>query len=289
MSSSSLGGIITLAEDLSITRMGYGAMQLAGPKVFGPPRDPSHAKAVLREVVERGITHIDTSDFYGPFVVNNLIKEALAPYHKNLHIVTKVGAMRGEDASWRPALSAVDLTEAVHSNLKHLGLDVLDVVNLRVGDPISSPDQSIAEPFEVLNGLKREGLIRHLGISNVTIANLRQAQKVAPVVCVQNLYNIAHREDDELVDICAKEGIAFIPYFPLGGFTPLQSGTLDGVATRLGANSQQVALAWLLQRSPAIALIPGTSSLEHLDENISSVDLHLPSDALIDLDQIASK
>ncbi|MFZ0216539.1 MAG: oxidoreductase [Candidatus Dormiibacterota bacterium] len=280
------GGTLRLAGDLTLSRMGYGAMQLAGPGVFGPPNDRNQAIAVLREAVGLGVTHIDTSDFYGPFVVNELIKEALHPYPDGLHLVTKVGARRGGDGSWLGALSPDDLTRAVHENLEHLGLDVLDVVNLRIGGVGTTSGDSLAAPFHTLADLQREGLIRHLGVSNVSSAQLTEAQSIAPVVTVQNLYNVAQRQDDELVERCAQEGIAFAPFFPLGGFTPLQSGVLDGVAARLGASAQQVALAWLLQRSPTIVLIPGTSSIAHLRENIAAAQLELPADAIAELDTI---
>jgi pyridoxine 4-dehydrogenase len=279
------GGTLTLADDLTITRMGYGAMQLAGPNVFGPPHDRDEAVAVLRAAVEHGITHIDTSDFYGPAVVNELIREALHPYPDSLHIVTKVGARRGSDGSWIPALARQDLIDAVHDNLTHLGVDALDVVNLRT----SPSDESIADRFGVLAELRQQGLIRHLGLSDVSSGQLTEAQSIAPVVTVQNLYNLANRQDDELVDRCARENIAFAPFFPLGGFSPLQADVLVSVAARLGASTQQIALAWLLQRSPAIALIPGTSSAAHLRENIAAADLHLPSAAVAELDSIGSQ
>jgi pyridoxine 4-dehydrogenase len=280
------GGTLTLAGDLSLSRMGFGAMQLAGPGVFGPPSDPEQAIAVLQEAIELGVTHIDTSDYYGPFTVNELIRKALHPYPDDLHIVTKVGARRPADRSWVPALSRADLTSAVHENLRHLGLDVLDVVNLRTPALHTPTDDSLAEPFSVLVELQQAGLIRHLGISGVSDAQLTEAQSIAPVVTVQNLYNLANRQDDELVERCAREGIAFAPFFPLGGFTPLQSGVLDGVAARLETSPQQVALAWLLQRSSTIVLIPGTSSVAHLRENVSAASLHLPAEAIEELDAI---
>lgn len=286
MSTSTPGGNLKLADDLTLSRMGYGAMQLAGPGVFGPPKDRAQAIAVLRAAIDLGVTHIDTSDFYGPTVVNELIKEALHPYPADLRIVTKVGARRGVDGSWNPALSPDDLTRAVHENLERLGLDVLDVVNLRVGAGHDPSDESLAEPFTALAELRRQGLIRHLGVSNVSAAQLTEAQSIAPVVTVQNLYNLAHREDDDLVDRCAREGIAFAPFFPLGGFSPLQSEVLDRVATRLDASAQQVALAWLLQRSSTMVLIPGTSSVAHLRENIAAAALALPADAIDELDTI---
>jgi len=289
MSTPPPGGRLTLADDLTLSRMGYGTMQLAGPGVFGPPKDRAQAIAVLRAAIDLGVTHIDTSDFYGPTTVNEVIKEALHPYPADLHIVTKVGARRGADGSWSPALSPDDLTRAVHDNLAHLGLDVLDVVNLRVGrvgmgDTIT--DESLAEPFTALAELRRQGLIRHLGVSNVSAAQLTEAQSIAPVVTVQNLYNLAQRQDDDLVERCAREGIAYAPFFPLGGFSPLQSAVLDRVATRLNASAQQVALAWLLQRSSTMALIPGTALVAHLRENVAAVALTLPADAIDELDTI---
>jgi pyridoxine 4-dehydrogenase len=286
MSTQPAGGTLTLADDLSLSRMGYGAMQLAGPGVFGPPSDREQAIAVLREAVELGVTHIDTSDYYGPATVNELIKEALHPYPDDLHIVTKVGARRPPDASWVPALLREDLISAVHENLQHLGLDELDVVNLRTAAFDAPTEDSLAEPFSVLAELLQEGLIRHLGISGVSSAQLTEAQSIAPVVTVQNHYNVANRHDDELVDRCAREGIAFAPFFPLGGFTPLQSDVLDRVAARLEASAQQVALAWLLQRSPTIVLIPGTSSVAHLRENVAAASLQLPADAIEELNTI---
>jgi aryl-alcohol dehydrogenase-like predicted oxidoreductase len=266
--------------------MGYGAMQLAGPGVFGPPKDRDQALAVLREAVELGITHIDTSDFYGPVVVNELIREALHPYPADLHIVTKVGARRGDDASWIPSLAPEDLRAQVRENLEHLGLDTLDVVNLRVGVVEGPTDESIEKEFTVLAELQQQGLIRHLGLSAVSDAQLTEAQTIAPVVTVQNLYNLANRSDDALVARCAAEGIAYASFFPLGGFSPLQSETLTNVAARLGASPQQVALAWLLQRSATTVLIPGTSSVDHLRENFAAADLVLPADAVAELDSI---
>ncbi|MDQ7807190.1 oxidoreductase [Amycolatopsis sp. A133] len=285
-----LGGTFTLGGELPVTRMGYGTMQLAGPGVWGPPRDHDTAVAVLREAVERGVTHLDTSDYYGPHTVNALIKEALHPYPESLVIVTKVGARRSEDRGWPPALSAEDLTQAVHDNLRNLGVDALDVVNLRLsnaaGDyPVPMP---VAEPFGVLAELREQGLIRHLGLSHVSAGQLDEARAIAPVVCVQNHYNLAHRENDDLVAKCAAEGIAFVPYFPLGGFSPLQSGLLDDCAARVGATPMQVALAWLLQRSPSMLLIPGTSSPAHLRENLAAAELELPADVLADLDRIGA-
>ncbi|WP_433536819.1 oxidoreductase [Micromonospora sp. CA-249363] len=288
MSDNIPGGALTPADGLTLSRMGYGAMQLAGPHVFGPPRDREQAIAVLREAVDRGVRHIDTSDFYGPVVVNELIREALHPYPEDLHLVTKVGARRGDDASWLPALRPDELKAQVHDNLQHLGLDVLDVVNLRVGVAEGTGDDPLSEQFGALAELQQEGLIRHLGLSNVTLAQLDEAQAIAPVVTVQNLYNLANRQDDPLVDRCAAENIAFAAFFPLGGFTPLQSDTLNAVAARVGASAQQVALAWLLQRSPTMALIPGTSTLAHLRENLAAADLTLPADAIEDLDTIGS-
>ncbi len=279
------GGALKLADDLVISRMGFGAMQLAGPGVFGPPRDRDQALAVLREAVEMGITHIDTSDFYGPVIVNELIREALYPYPADLRIVTKVGARRGADGSWRPSLEPADLVAQVRENLAHLGVDVLNVVNLRLSAH-GTGREPVAEQFGALAELQKEGLIRHLGLSEASDAQLTEAQAIAPVVTVQNLYNVASRRDDALVDRCAAEGIAYAAYFPLGGFTPLQSATLDSVAARLGASPHQVALAWLLRRSPTMVLIPGTSSLAHLRENVAAADLLLPPDALAELDTI---
>jgi pyridoxine 4-dehydrogenase len=279
MADSAPGGILRLADDLVISRMGFGAMQLAGPGVFGPPRDRDQALAVLREAVNLGITHIDTSDFYGPFVVNELIKEALHPYPAGLRIVTKVGARRDQDGGWHPSLEPADLVAQVRDNLAHLGVDALDAVNLRLSHA-GTGQESIAEPFGALAELRKDGLIRHLGLSEASDVQLTEAQGIAPVVTVQNLYNLANRSDDALVDRCAAENIAYAPYFPLGGFTPLQSAELRDVAGRLGASPQQVALAWLLQRSPAIALIPGTSSVAHLRENIAAADLVLPPAAV---------
>jgi len=280
------GGTFKLADDLILTRVGYGAMQLAGPHVFGPPADHDGAIAVLREVVELGITHIDTSDFYGPHVTNQLIKEALHPYPVQLRIVTKVGARRDEKGNWPRALAPEELRQAVHDNLANLGLDTLDVVNLRVGGLDAPEPGSIAEPFSVLAEMQQEGLIKHLGVSTVSAAQVAEAQSIAPIVCVQNFYNIAHREDDSLIGSLAEQGIAYVPYFPLGGFSPLQSDTLSSVAARLDATPMSVALAWLLQRSPNILLIPGTSSVEHLRENVAGAGLQLPDDAIKELDGI---
>ncbi|MEU7585624.1 oxidoreductase [Micromonospora sp. NPDC049230] len=282
------GGTVTPADGLTLSRMGYGAMQLAGPDVFGPPRDREQALAVLREAVDLGVRHIDTSDFYGPVVVNELIREALHPYPEDLHLVTKVGARRGADRSWIPALEPDELKAQVRDNLSHLGLDVLDVVNLRVGVAEGTGDDPLSEQFGALAELRQEGLIRHLGLSNVTLDQLTEAQAIAPVVTVQNLYNLANRQDDALVDRCAAENIAFAAFFPLGGFTPLQSDTLNDVAARVGSSPQQVALAWLLQRSPTTVLIPGTSTLAHLRENLAAADLKLSADAIEQLDAIGS-
>ena len=280
------GGTFTMAEDLTVTRMGYGAMQLAGPGVFGPPKDRDAAVAVLREAVERGITHIDTADFYGPHITNQIIKEALYRYPDELRIVTKVGAKRDAQGGWPHARSPQELRQAVHDNLKNLGLDALHVVNLRVGGFDSPEPGSIAEPFTALAQLRQEGLIRHLGLSTVNAEQVAEAQSIAPVVCVQNYYNIANRADDSLIDSLATQGIAYVPYFPLGGFNPLQSSTLESVATRLGATPMAVALAWLLQRSPNVLLIPGTSSVSHLRENITGAALTIPEDELTGLNSV---
>ena len=281
------GGIFKLADDLTVTRMGYGAMQLAGPHVFGPPADRDGAIAVLREVVRLGINHIDTSDFYGPHVTNQLIKEALHPYPEQLRIVTKVGARRDAEGNWPRALAPDELRQAVRDNLNNLGFDALDVVNLRVGGLVAPEPGSIAEPFRVLAEMQREGLIKHLGVSNVSAEQIAEAQSITPVVCVQNFYNIANRQDDSLIDSLAKQGIGYVPFFPLGGFTPLQSDTLSNVAARLDSTPMAVALAWLLQRSPNILLIPGTSSVKHLRENVAGAGLHLPNDAIKELNNIA--
>jgi aryl-alcohol dehydrogenase-like predicted oxidoreductase len=282
------GGVFTMADDLTVTRMGYGAMQLAGPHVFGPPADREEAVAVLREAVALGINHIDTSDYYGPYVTNEIIKEALHPYPGSLHIVTKVGALRDATGGWPPARSPELLRQAVHDNLDHLGLDALDVVNLRLGGFDSPEDESIAESFTVLAQLQQEGLIRHLGLSTVSPEQIVEAQSIAPIVCVQNFYNVAHRSDDQLIDALAAQGIAYVPYFPLGGFSPLQSDGLASVAARRGTTPMAVALAWLLQRSANILLIPGTSSIAHLRENVSGAALMLSDDDLAALDGIAS-
>ncbi|MCX4428176.1 aldo/keto reductase family oxidoreductase [Streptomyces mirabilis] len=281
------GGTFTMAKDLTVTRMGYGAMQLAGPHVFGPPADRDAAVAVLREAVERGITHIDTSDFYGPYVTNQIIKEALHPYPAGLHLVTKVGALRDAEGGWPKALSRDELRQAVHSNLENPGLDALDVVNLRVGGLDAPEPGSLAEPFTVLAELQQEGLIRHLGVSTVSAEQIKEAQSIAPVVCVQNFYNLANRADDALIDSLAEQGIAYVPYFPIGGFSPLQSDTLHAVAGRLETTPVAVALAWLLQRSPNILLIPGTSSVAHLRDNIAAAALVLPEKELAELNGIA--
>ena len=281
------GGTFTMGEDLTVTRMGYGAMQLAGPGVLGPPKDRGAAVAVLREAVELGITHIDTADYYGPYITNHIIKEALYPYPDELRIVTKVGAKRDAQGGWPHARSPQELRQAVHDNLKNLGLDVLDVVNLRVGGFDSPEPGSIAEPFAALAQLRQEGLIRHLGLSTVNAEQITEAHSIAPVVCVQNYYNIANRADDSFIDSLATQGIAYVPYFPLGGFNPLQSSTLESVAARLGTTPMAVALAWLLQRSPNILLIPGTSSVSHLRENITGAALTIPEDELTELNSVA--
>jgi pyridoxine 4-dehydrogenase len=285
MADSVPGGVLELADDLIISRMGFGAMQLAGPGVFGPPRDRDQALAVLREAADMGITHIDTSDFYGPAVVNELIRQALHPYPAGLRIVTKVGARRGQDGSWHPSLEPAALRAQVRENLDHLGLDVLDVVNLRLSAE-GTGQEPIAEQFGALAELREEGLIRHLGLSGASDAQLTEAQAIAPVVTVQNLYNIASRADDELVDRCARENIAYAAFFPLGGFTPIQSAALRNMAERLSASPQQVALAWLLQRSATMVLIPGTSSVAHLHENVAAANLVLPPDVIAELDTI---
>ncbi|BFI95091.1 MAG: aldo/keto reductase family oxidoreductase [Rhodanobacter sp.] len=276
--------------DRDVHRMGYGAMQLAGPGVFGPPKDPAGALEVLREAVAAGVDHIDTSDFYGPHVTNHLIREALSPYPDGLTIVTKVGAVRGADASWNPAQSPVELTRAVHDNLRNLGLDTLDVVNLRLMGDVHAPKEGSIEPqFSALAELRAKGLIRHLGLSNATLAQVEQAQSIAPLACVQNQYNLAQRQDDELIDALCAMDVAYVPFFPLGGFSPLQSDRLDSVAKRLGATPMQVALAWLLHRSPNVLLIPGTSSVGHLRENLAAASLALPADALAELDAIGRR
>jgi pyridoxine 4-dehydrogenase len=273
----------------TVKRAGYGAMQLAGPGVFGPPKDRQGALAVLREAVASGVDHIDTSDFYGPHITNQLIREALHPYPKDLVIVTKISARRGADKSWIPAFSREELTQAVHDNLRNLGLDVLEVVNLRSMLGIHGPAEgSIEAPLTVLADLQRQGLVRHIGLSNVTPAQIAEGRRICEVVCVQNSYNLAHRADDALIDDLARDRIAYVPFFPLGGFTPLQSAALSNVAKDLGATPMQVALAWLLERAPNILLIPGTSSLQHLRENLAAANLELPTDKMTVLNQIAA-
>ncbi|MBB5661987.1 aldo/keto reductase family oxidoreductase [Rhizobium leguminosarum] len=273
----------------SVKRLGYGAMQLAGPGVFGPPKDHDAALAVLREAVESGVNHIDTSDFYGPHVTNQIIREALHPYRDDLVIVTKLGARRGADGSWNPAFSPEELTAAVHDNLRNLGLEVLDVVNLRIMFDVHGPAEgSIEAPLTVLADLQRQGLVRHVGLSNATSKQIVEGRGITEIVCVQNQYNLAHRADDDLIDELARDGTAYVPFFPLGGFTPLQSSTLSDVAARLDATPMQVALAWLLRRAPNILLIPGTSSLGHLRENLAAAALVLPDEAIDELDQIGN-
>ena len=282
-----LAGNFTLpGNSMTLNRMGYGAMQLAGPGVWGPPQDVNTALAVLREAVESGVNHIDTSDYYGPHVTNHLIKQALYPYAKDLVIVTKVGARRGPDKSWLHALSRQELVDAVHDNLRNLGLDRLDVVNLRVGGITEPGQESIEEPLTVLAELKRQGLIWHIGLSNITPKQLAEAQTTTEIVCVQNFYNVAHRNDDAFIDDLAARATAYVPFFPLGGFTPLQSSALDAAAASLEATPMQVALAWLLQRSPNILVIPGTSSVEHLRENLAAAKLQIPPELISDLDSI---
>jgi aryl-alcohol dehydrogenase-like predicted oxidoreductase len=270
-----------------VKRLGYGAMQLAGPRVFGPPKDRAAAVAVLREAVASGVDHIDTSDFYGPHVTNQIIREALRPYPDSLVIVTKIGARRGADASWLSAPSPQELTQAVHDNLRNLGLDALEVVNFRAFGVRGPVEGSIEAPLTALADLQRRGLVRHIGLSNVTPTQIAEGRKICDIVCVQNLYNVAHRDDDVLIDQLARDAIAYVPFFPLGGFTPLQSSVLSDVARRLGATPMQVALAWLLARAPNILLIPGTSSLAHLRENLAAADLALPDDARTALDEVA--
>jgi aryl-alcohol dehydrogenase-like predicted oxidoreductase len=283
------GGTLTIADDLTLTRVGYGSMQLAGPRVFGPPADREAAIAVLREAVALGITHIDTSDYYGPHVTNQIIKEALYPYPDTLHLVTKVGAYRDFKGGWPHARSPAQLRQAVHDNLIHLGLEALDVVNLRMGGFDSPEPGSIAEPFTALAEMRQEGLIKHLGISTASAEQIAEAQSIAPIVCVQNYYNLAQRADDDLIEALAAQDIAYVPYFPLGGFTPLQSGTLEVLAKRRETTPMSVALAWLLQRSPNILLIPGTSSVAHLRENVEGAGLALSEDELSELDAIADE
>jgi pyridoxine 4-dehydrogenase len=290
MKQTELGGSFKLpGTSLTVNRMGYGAMQLAGPQVWGPPRDVGGAINVLREAVASGVNHIDTSDYYGPHVTNQLIKQALHPYPEDLVIVTKVGARRGEDKSWLHALSRQELIDAIHDNLRNLGLDRLDVVNLRVGGITEPSEGSIEEPLTVLAELKRHGLIRHIGLSNVTPRQLAEAQRITEIVCVQNFYNVAQRNDDDFIDDLAKQGIAYVPFFPLGGFSPLQSSKLDAVAVSSQSTPMQVALAWLLQRSPNILLIPGTSSIAHLRENLDAATLRPPSELIAHLDSIAGR
>jgi pyridoxine 4-dehydrogenase len=285
-----LGGNFTLpGTSMTVNRMGYGAMQLAGPQVWGPPKDIDAAIAVLREAIEQGVNHIDTSDFYGPHVTNQIIKQALHPYPEGLVIVTKIGARRGEDKSWIHALSRQELTDGIHDNLRNLGVDKLDVVNLRVGGIAGPTEGSIEEPLTVLAELKQQGIIRHLGLSNVSPAQLTEAQAITEIVCVQNFYNVAHRIDDAFIDDLARQGIAYVPFFPLGGFTPLQSSTLDTTAASLQATPMQLALAWLLHRSPNILLIPGTSSVGHLRENLSAAKLKLSPETIGTLDSIGKK
>jgi pyridoxine 4-dehydrogenase len=282
-----LGGSFTFANTtMTVTRMGYGAMQLAGPQVWGPPRDTGEAVRVLREAVEAGVNHIDTSDFYGPHVTNQIIKQALHPYPDGLVIVTKVGARRGADKSWMHALSRQELIEAIHDNLQNLGLDQLDVVNLRVGAVMGPSEGSIEEPLTVLAELKQQGLIRHLGLSNVTPRQLSEGQRISEIACVQNFYNVAHREDDGFIHELSRQNIAYVPFFPLGGFTPLQSSALDAAAASLKKTPMQVALAWLLHRASNILLIPGTSSVKHLRENLDAATLQLPLEVTVDLDSI---
>jgi pyridoxine 4-dehydrogenase len=284
-----LGGSFTLPDtSMTLNRMGYGAMQLAGPHVWGPPRDVDQAIAVLREAVASGVNHIDTSDYYGPRVTNQIIKKALHPYPGGLVIVTKLGARRGSDKSWIPALSRQELIDGVHDNLRNLGLESLDVVNLRVGGLAEPSEGSIKEPLTVLAELKRQGLIRHLGLSNVTPQQLAEAQTISEIVCIQNFYNVANRNDDAFIVDLAEQGIGYVPFFPLGGFTPLQSSALDAAAASLHVTPMQVALAWLLHRSPNILLIPGTSSLKHLHENLNAANLQLPPEIIADLDSIAA-
>ncbi|HZD90001.1 MAG TPA: aldo/keto reductase family oxidoreductase [Pseudolabrys sp.] len=281
-------GTFTLG-DRTVRRLGYGAMQLAGPGVFGPPKDPDAARAVLREAVAAGVNHLDTSDFYGPHVTNQIIREALHPYPDDLVIVTKISARRGGDGSWIPALSPEELTQAVHDNLRNLGVDVIEVVNFRSMHDVHAPAEgSIEAPLVVLAELQRQSLIRHIGLSNVTPTQIAEGRKICDIVCVQNQYNLAHRDDDALIDDLARDGIPYVPYFPLGGFTPLQSSTLSGVAQRLDATPMQVALAWLIARAPNILLIPGTSSVAHLRENLAAAELTLPDAMIEELDGIAN-
>ena len=288
-SSSNLGGSYTLpGTSFQLNRMGYGAMQLAGPQVWGPPRDPEAAIAVLREALAAGVNHIDTSDFYGPHVTNRIIQQALHPYPAGLVIVTKLGARRLEDKSWVHALTRQELIDGVHDNIRHLGLDALDVVNLRVGGIMGPSDGSIEAPLTVLAELQQQGLIRHLGLSNISPAQLAEGRMIADIVCVQNFYNLAHRNDDAFIDALARQGIPYVPFFPLGGFSPLQSSELDQAAAGLNATPMQVALAWLLQRSPNILLIPGTSSVKHLRENLAAATLEIPHEVVTELDAIGA-
>jgi pyridoxine 4-dehydrogenase len=290
MAQTELAGSFTLpGTSLTLNRMGYGAMQLAGPDVWGPPRDVNDAIAVLREAIESGVNHIDTSDYYGPHVTNQIIQQALHPYPDGLLIVTKLGARRGTDKSWIPALSRQELIDGTHDNLRNLGLDALDVVNLRVGGFTEPSEGSIEEPLTALAELKRQGLIRHIGLSNVSPKQFSEAQVITEIVCVQNFYNVAQRKDDALIDALAAQGIAYVPFFPLGGFTPLQSSVLDAAAATVGATPMQLALGWLLQRSPNILLIPGTSSLKHLRENLQASQLHIPAEVLANLNSIGKQ
>ena len=285
-----LGGTFQLANtSLTVHRMGYGAMRLAGPQVWGPPRDSEEAVKVLRDAIEAGVNHIDTSDYYGPHVTNRIIKQALHPYPDGLVIVTKVGARRGADKSWIPALAPEELIDGVHDNLRNLGLDALDVVNLRLGGMMAPSDESIEEPLTALAELKRQGLIRHLGLSNVSPRQLAEAQKISEIACVQNFYNVANRGDDGFIEELASQGIAYVPFFPLGGFNPVQSAALDTAAASLQATPMQIALAWLLQRAPNMVLIPGTSSVKHLRENLDSAMLQLPAEIVASLDSIANR
>ncbi|MDR3466377.1 MAG: aldo/keto reductase family oxidoreductase [Xanthobacteraceae bacterium] len=289
MTSVQQSGVFPLG-DRAVLRLGYGAMQLAGPGVFGPPKDRDAAVAVLREAVDRGVNHIDTSDFYGPHVTNQIIREALHPYANDLTIVTKVGARRGADGSWIPAMTPAELTQAVHDNLRNLGLDVLDVVNLRSMLSVHGPAEgSLEAPLSVLADLQRSGLVRHIGLSNVTPTQVADGRKICEIVCVQNYYNLAHRADDALIDDLARDGVPYVPFFPLGGFSPLQSSTLSAVAARLGATPMQVALAWLLRRAPNILLIPGTSSVAHLRKNLAAAGIVLSDDVVGELDGVATK
>lgn len=287
MKHAKLGGTFTLpGTSIKLNRMGYGAMQLTGPEVWGPPRDVDAAIAVLRDAIESGVNHIDTSDYYGPHVTNQIIKQALHPYPDSLVIVTKLGARRGDDKSWIPAISRKELIDGVHDNLRNLNVDQLVVVNLRVGSVLEPSEGSIEEPLTVLVDLKREGLIGHIGLSNVTPKQFAEARRITEIVCIQNFYNVAHRNDDSFIDELAQQGIAYVPFFPLGGFTPLQSSVIDRIAASLRATPMQVALAWLLQRSPNILLIPGTSSIQHLHENLDAAALELPSNAITELNSI---